>query len=342
MSENTKTGEDLIEKVEQDVAEATEETKESGFDPKAFMSEGVEEADVKESEENKEEIKDAEDNSEPAEKDGDFTWDSVETDEKEESTEKEEEDDWDATPDAESKEDTKEKEDEQAPYDWETLATEVGVKAKSEEEFKSAVKEMLSKPAPVNDTITQLQDFLKMGDRKLVESDLEASGLEKSEIKDTVDRMQDSGLLKREALVLRKNLQNYIANERDRLRKIEKERVAKEEKANLDSRQALQKYIKGKEDFFGGKIKNTEKKELYNYITSGEFSEELYSTHANVADAAFLWKYKDKIFKMLRGQGMEKGKAAVINKITNPNLGRKSQQVDMKPKSGFDPVEFMK
>ena len=342
MSENTKTGEDLIEKVEQNVAEATEETKDSGFDPKAFMSEETEAQETKETEEVKDEIKDAEDTREPIEDDGDFTWDSVETDEEEDTSEKEEEDDWDATSDAKPEEDTKEKEDAQAPYDWETLATEVGVKAKSEEEFKSAVKEMLSKPAPVNDTITQLQDFLKMGDRKLVESDLEASGLEKSEIKDTVDRMQDSGLLKREALVLRKNLQNYIANERDRLRKIEKERVAKEEKANLESRQALQKYIKGKEDFFGGKIKNAEKKELYNYITSGEFSEELYSTHANVADAAFLWKYKDKIFKMLQGQGMEKGKAAVINKITNPNLGRKSQHVEMKPKSGFDPVEFMK
>ena len=45
---------------------------------------------------------------------------------------------------------------------------------------------------------------------------------------------------------------------------------------------------------------------------------------------------------MLRGQGMEKGKAAVINKITNPNLGRKSQHVETKQKSGFDPVEFMK
>ena len=342
MSENTKTGEDLIEKVEQDVAEATEETKESGFDPKAFMSEETEEVEAKEAEEVQEEKKDAEETEESNEDDGNFTWDSVETDKEEDTSEKEEEDDWDATPDAESKEDTKEKEDAQAPYDWETLATEVGVKAKNEEEFKSAVKEMLSNPAPVNDTITQLQDFLKMGDRKLVESDLEAAGLEKSEIKDTVDRMQDSGLLKREALVIRKNLQSYIANEREKLRLAEKERVTQEEKANLESRQALQKYIKGKEDFFGGKIKNTEKKELYNYITSGDFSKELYSTHANVADAAFLWKYKDKIFKMLQGQGMEKGKAAVINKITNPNLGRKSQHVEMKPKSGFDPVEFMK
>ena len=39
MSEKQKSGEDLIEKVEQEVAESTEETKEEAvFDPKAFAS----------------------------------------------------------------------------------------------------------------------------------------------------------------------------------------------------------------------------------------------------------------------------------------------------------------
>ena len=342
MSKEQKTGEDLIEKVEQEVAETTEEKKEPAFDPKAFSAS-----------ENYEEPKAEEEKEEPAanaeEEEGtdedDFTWDSVETDSKEEEEGKEEDEDWDAEPTAEKEEKAEEKKEDtskEAPYDWETLASEMGVNAKDEKSFKAAVKQMLDNPVPANDTITQLQDFLKMGDRKLVEADLEASGMEKAEIKDTVDRMQDSGLLKREAVMLRKNLQNYIANERDRLRKIEKQRVSEKEKANLENRKALQNYIKEKNDFFGGKIKNTEKKELYNYITSGDFAQELYSNHANVADAAFLWKYKDKIFKMLRGQGMEKGKAAVINKITNPNLGRKSQHVDTKVKGGFDPVEFMK
>ena len=344
MSEKNKTGEDLIEKVEQEVAETTEETKESGFDPKAFSA-------ADNSVETKEEVKEDSKNVEPesaeeAEEsnEDDFTWDSVETEKKEEE-QVEEDEDWDVEPISEKEEKAESKKEDtskDAPYDWETLASEIGVKAKDEKSFKAAVKQMLDNPPPVNDTITQLQDFLKMGDRKLVEADLEASGLEKSEIKDTVDRMQDSGLLKREAVVLRKNLQNYIANERDRLRKIEKQRVSDKEKANLENRKALQEYIKEKDDFFGGKIKKTEKKELYNYITSGSFAKELYSTHANVADAAFLWKYKDKIFKMLRGQGMEKGKAAVINKITNPNLGRKSQHVETEKRSGFDPVEFMK
>ena len=343
MSEKNKTGEDLIEKVEQTTSEATEETKQEGFNPEAFSAP---EGGVETKEKIEETPKSSEEEEESNEDDGDFSWDKVEVEEKEEEAKAEEDEDWDTTPEPESKkeEGAEEKKEEvkEAPYDWETLAGEIGVKAKDEKSFKAAVKQMLDNPPPVNDTITQLQDFLKMGDRKLVEADLEASGLEKSEIKDTVDRMQDSGLLKREAVVLRKNLQNYIANERDRLRKVEKERVAEKEKANLENRKALQTYIKEKNDFFGGKIKNTEKKELYNYITSGEFAEELYSTHANVADAAFLWKYKDKIFKMLRGQGMETGKKSVIDKITNPNLGRKSQHVETKIKGGFDPVEFMK
>ena len=340
MSEENKTGEDLIEKVEQEVAEATEETKEAGFDPKAFAAgEEYVETETKEAEEPTQSAEEEEESNE----DDDFAWDSVETETEKKEEEEEEEEDWDAKPEAKKEEGEEKKEElKEAPYDWETLSSEIGVKAKDEESFKKAVKQMLDNPPPVSDTITQLQDFIKLGDRRLVEKDLEASGMEKDEIKDTVDRMQDSGLLKREAVVLRKNLQNYIVNERDRLRKIEKQRVAEKEKANLDNRQALQGYIKEKNDFFGGKIKKSEKKELYNYITSGEFAEELYSTHANVADAAFLWKYKDKIFKMLRGQGMEKGKAAVINKITNPNLGRKSQHVETKIKGGFDPTEFMK
>ena len=341
MAEN-KTGEDLIEKVEQEVAETTEETKESGFDPKAFASLS-EDSEVETKKEEPEEVSESAEEEEESNED-DFTWDSVETEKKEEEQEEEEED-WDVEPKAEKEEKEEEKKEDtskDAPYDWETLASEMGVKAKDEKSFKAEVKKMLDNPPPVSDTITQLQDFLKMGDRGLVEADLEASGLEKEEIKDTVDRMQDSGLLKREALMLRKNLQNYIANEREKLRKEEKASVEKKEKANLENRKALQNYIKEKNDFFGGKVKNTEKKELYSYITSGDFANEIYSSHANVADAAFLWKYKDKIFKMLRGQGMERGKASVINRITNPNLGRKSQHVDSKVKGGFDPVEFKK
>ena len=336
MSEKEKSGEDLIEKAEETASQEQVESKEEipSFDPKAFASN-----DAVATEESEEVVKESQENTEDSteeEEDDDFVWDSVEQAPQET---KQEEEDWDSTP----KQEEEEKESiEEAVYDWEALGKEFGVSAKNEQEFKQAINQALKTPAPVNDTIQNLQNYLKLTDKSLVKSDLEASGLQKDEIEDTISRLQDAGLLKREAVMIRKNLQNYIANERENLRSTQMKQRQQEEQDSLNTRKSLQTYIKGKEDFFGGKVKTKDKKELYNYITSGNFAEEVYSDVANVADAAFLWKYKDKIFKMLRGQGMEKGKASVFNKITNPDLGRRSRHVDAKKKSGFDPGEVMK
>ena len=337
MSEKEKSGEDLIEQAQDTAVQEEQKNKEEipAFDPKAFTND--EEVKTEETEEVTEETEASEETTEEGEEvdeDG-FEWGSVENEQKEA---KPEEEDWDPAPKQEEKKESIE----EAVYDWEALGKEFGVQAKNEQEFKQAINKAIKTPAPVNDTIQNLQDYLKLDDNSLVKSDLEASGLEKEEVQDTLDRLSDSGLLKREAIMIRKNLQNYIVNERDKLRHKQAQQRQQEEQANLNTRRSLQTYIKGKEDFFGGKVKTKDKKELYNYITSGNFAEEVYSDVANVADAAFLWKYKDKIFKMLRGQGMEKGKASVLNKITNPDLGRRSQHVDVKKKSGFDPVEFMK
>ena len=335
MSEKEKSGEDLIEKAEETASQEQVESKEEvpSFDPKAFADNETS-AKTESKEEVKEEPQEESEESEENEED-DFVWGSVEQEQQEV---KEEDEDWDPAPKQEEKKESIE----EAVYDWEALGKEFGVSAKNEQEFKQAINKALKTPAPVNDTIQNLQDYLKLTDKSLVKSDLEASGLQKEEVEDTIGRLQDAGLLKREAIMIRKNLQNYISNEREKLRKTQTRRKQEEEQVNLNTRKSLQKYIKSKEDFFGGKVKTKDKKELYNYITSGDFAEEVYSDVANVADAAFLWKYKDKIFKMLRGQGMEKGKASVLNKITNPDLGRRSQHVDVKKKSGFDPVEFMK
>ena len=336
MSEKEKSGEDLIEKAEETASQEQVESKEEipSFDPKAFASN-----DAVATEESEEVVKESQENTEDSteeEEDDDFVWDSVEQAPQET---KQEEEDWDSTP----KQEEEEKESiEEAVYDWEALGKEFGVSAKNEQEFKQAINQALKTPAPVNDTIQNLQNYLKLTDKSLVKSDLEASGIQKDEIEDTISRLQDAGLLKREAVMIRKNLQNYIANERENLRSTQMKQRQQEDQDSLNTRKSLETYIKGKEDFFGGKVKTKDKKELYNYITSGNFAEEVYSDVANVADAAFLWKYKDKIFKMLRGQGMEKGKASVLNKITNPDLGRRSQHVNVKKKSGFDPVEFMK
>ena len=112
MSTEQKSGEDLIEKVEQETAEQTEnKTEEStGFDAKAFA--GNEET-VKEELESPEqsEKEDAEevDSTEETDEDG-FEWGSVEK-----KAEQPQEEDWDPKP--EKKKETVE----EAVYDWEAL-----------------------------------------------------------------------------------------------------------------------------------------------------------------------------------------------------------------------------
>lgn len=329
MSEENKTGENLVEQVEQEAVETKEE---SGFDAKAFAS-GETEAKVEEKDEPAEEPKEEED-------DGNFKWNSVETETKGEEP-KSEEEDWDAVPETDSKSETTEPETKGADIDWAGLAKELGVEAKDKESLKAAISQA-RQPVSESETLNTLKGYLDMSDKELVLADLKASGMEEEEAKDTLVRIEDSGLLKREATSARKQITDYISNETDRLRKIEKERAKEQKQRDLETKTSLQNYLKEKEDFFGGKINTAEKKDLYKYIISGDFAKEVYGNHANVADAAFLWKYKDKIFKMLQGQGMEKGKAAVLNKITNPDLGRRSRHVEVPKSSGFDPAEFMK
>jgi hypothetical protein len=333
MSEENKTGENLVEQVEQETVETKNE---SGFDPKTFMSTDV----AEKAEEIKDEKPKEETKVEPEEEGDGFKWNSVET-ETETKEQAPEDVDWDSTPESKDKPEVKETETKPAEVDWVSLAKELGVEAKDKESLKAAVTQAM-KPEPKSETLDTLKGYLKMTDRDLVLADLKASGMEEMEAKETLVRIEDSGLLKREATQARKQINDFISNESDRLRKVEKERVAQQRREDQESRASLQSYLKEKEDFFGGKINNTEKKDLYQYIVSGEFAKEVYGNHANVADAAFLWKYKDKIFKMLQGQGMEKGKAAVLNKITNPDLGRRSRNVDTTKGDGFDPTEFLK
>jgi len=215
MSEKEKSGEDLIEQVQETTVQTEQENKEEipAFDPKSFSGEETSATDVVE--EKIENTKQPEEQIESGESEEDvdedeFDWGSAESEKQEI---KEEEEDWDPTPKQQKKESI-----EEAVYDWETLGKEFGVSAKNEKDFKQAINKALKTPAPVNDTIQNLQDYLKLNDKSLVKSDLEASGLTEEEVNDTVDRLSDSGLLKREAVMIRKNLQGYIAGEREKLR----------------------------------------------------------------------------------------------------------------------------
>ena len=200
---------------------------------------------------------------------------------------------------------------------------------------------MMQNPVKDNDVIVNLQNFLKESDADLVAADMKAAGYDEENIDDTVKRLKSSGLLVREATQIRTQLQTHIKNEKGRLRseKSNTEKQAKE--AQINARKDLQTHIKDQNKFFGGKVTPVEKKELYNYIVKGDFSEEIFKSHANVAEAAFLWRNKSRIFKMMKTRGVEQGKSSILDNITSPSKNNRSDNSFETKSEGFDPKSFL-
>ena len=141
--------------------------------------------------------------------------------------------------------------------------------------------------------------------------------------------------------MLRKQLRNVIASEKQKVIEEEKQYQAEGIEEISKNKNELQGYLKNNESFFGGKLNATQRKDLYNYITKGNFLDDVYSSHENVTNAAFLWKYRNKIFSMLKTEGVEKGKASIINKITSPDLGKRGTQKRELKSGTFDPKAFL-
>jgi len=329
-------------KIIEEVISSTEEsTTDQGFDPTSFMSPAAEEATVVE-QENNEVVEENTENQEVESDDDGFSWDSVDVEEPvaeteevvEETTETEE--DWDA------EETNTEKVEEVAPeFNWEEIGKETGIEATSKEEFIEKVKDAMKPPVQDNDVIKNLNSFLELNDKELVIADMRAAKYDDETIEDTIDRLDTAGLLKREAAMVRNQLTKHIHNEKDRIRSEQKQAEQQKTESATKSRKELQSFIKGKDEFFGGKVSQKDKKQLYNYITKGNFAQEVFESHANVAEAAFLWRNKEKIFKMVRTQGVEQGKSRILDGITSPSKGNRSSKSFEAPKKGFDPTKFM-
>ena len=71
-------------------------------------------------------------------------------------------------------------------------------------------------------------------------------------------------------------------------------------------------------------------------------AEDIWNSHDNASEVAMFMLFKDKFAKILRNQGLEDGKASILNDITSPSLSSKSRPKTSVKKSGFDPAAFMR
>ena len=191
-----------------------------------------------------------------------------------------------------------------------------------------------------NDTTGKYEGFLKLSDRELLAADMKATGMDEYDVDDSLDRMEDSGMLKHEALKIRKQLKNAIRTETTAAREKKESEAKGKTESQETARKDLQNELKGFKNYLGGKVTVEQRKDLYKYITTGDFNEDIYKSHANVAEAAFLWKNRSQIQNMLKSQGFEDGKGSVLDNLSNRG-GRGNSKPKYKAGSGFDAAAFM-
>lgn len=315
----------LVEKVGQvDKQESTEE------EPTALVDETETETETTE-----EVTQEVEEND-----DSDFDWGVEETEEETTAeVEEEKEEDWDFEDQPEATEETEEETTGTNEVNWDAVAEQLGLEGASKEDIVKALNSK-NEPEVKNDTITKYEGYLQLTDRELLGADMKATGMDEYDVDDSLDRMEDSGMLKHEALKIRKQLRNAIRSERTTVKQKEETATQEKTQAQEQARKDLQTELKGFKSYLGGKVTVEQRKDLYKYITTGNFNEDIYKTHANVAEAAFLWKNRKQIQKMLRSQGFEDGKGSVLDNLSNRG-GRGNSKPKRNTGSGFDASAFM-
>ena len=332
-------------KLVEEVVENTTETKESSdkFNPLAFAGDDTYNTKEEEKTEEQEEVvaeskEDTEttETTEETEEDG-WSWDSK----AEEKKETEEEYDWDGATDDKTEETPTAEE----ALNWSRVGKELGIEITSKDEFVNAINSLQQQAqqqqAPANDQTTELRSYLNFSDRDLVAEELKADGIEDSEIEESLDKLEDSGMMKMKAKSIRRVINNAIDQQTTQAKQ-QAEQNTKQRKEQAESaKKELKNQIKNMSEFMGGKVTKKQKEEVYRYAT-GDMMKEIYADHANVADVAMFMLYRKQIEKILRSQGLEDGKAAIMDSIVSPNLNSGKSKSNFKVKSGkFDPKAFM-
>tara|TARA_R100001082_G_scaffold104663_1_gene76181 strand:+ start:944 stop:2020 length:1077 start_codon:yes stop_codon:yes gene_type:complete len=357
MAEETTSLVDAVESAEnvdtQASTENTQENTEKPFDINAFMGNDVvkemkgnydeeqaEELDKKEEAESKD-SEDSKDSSKEATDEDGFAWGDIEV-KKEETPEEPVDEDWDDMFAKTSTNEENEAPAEPGEIDWSKVAKALGKEASSKEEFEALFNTPFTPKAPETEATIAVQEFLQMSDRQLVTEEMKTDGMSDDDIMEVIDKMEDTGTLKREAFRIRKQLNQFLEQQRIKALndaanadKTRKERVE-------GNKKELQSTLKGMKEFMGGRVTKKDLQEVYKYIVSGNMAEDVWKSHGNAAEIAMFMLYKDKFAKILRSQGREEGKAGILDSISSPEL-RTGTKSTYKPKSsGFDPAAFMK
>tara|TARA_R100000808_G_C2128281_1_gene138030 strand:- start:325 stop:1308 length:984 start_codon:yes stop_codon:yes gene_type:complete len=318
----------LVEEVANEASTESKEVKDE-FNPLAFTeSAPIGDTDSSESK------KDEDDEGESVTEEDGWKWEKKQ--ESEEESKEEEEYEWEPT--LESKE--------ESDLDWNKVAKELGIEGATKEEVKQTLAAMNNKDESPKDEVSSpeietLEKYLDYSNKELIIEELKADGLTQSEIDDTVDKMQRNGMIAVKGREIKRTIKTAIKQQRELITKTHQQNAEQKNKQISEARKGLQNHLKEMDRFMGGKVTRKQKEEVYRFATK-DMAQELWSSHANVADVAMFLLYKDQIKDILRSQGRNEGSKSLMDKIQSPSLNTGKNRSPYQPKSsGFDPKAFM-
>jgi hypothetical protein len=225
---------------------------------------------------------------------------------------------------------------------WESVAESLGIDADDYESFIDTLKsqQKLAEKGVTNERIDTFNNLIKLDDESLMRKELKARGFNEEEIEDEIDILIENNTIRSKAREVRKELESIVETEKANAAKPAPQSDAMQQQELEEAREELETFMSKTDNMFGGKINSKQKEEHVDYISSGAFFEEVTDNPESMAQAAWLWKYKDQILKGMKSNGFEKGKSAILDRMTNPETVRKTNIPD--PATGeFNPNRFL-
>ena len=225
---------------------------------------------------------------------------------------------------------------------WQNIAEAIGIETDDYDTFIDTLKNQqdLAAKGATNEKILGLNNLISLDDETLMREELTARGFSKHEVEDELDIMIENNTIRSEARRVRKDLEGVVDTEKQQMSTQSTQPDAKQQEEVEAAATELRDYMSKTTEMFGGRINTTQRDKHSEYITTGEFFDEISESAETMAQAAWLWKYKDHIISGQKSAGVEKGKASILNKMSNPEPIRRTSIPD--PETGeFNPNRFM-
>lgn len=188
-------------------------------------------------------------------------------------------------------------------------------------------------------------EFKNLGDEELVKMTMKNQGFSDEKIEKYVKIYKENDTLELKADEIRIDQDKRVKRDLEEIKlQKQKEEKTKNETYN-NQKKELKNILQKTESMFGGKINDQVRTKLYNYITAPDGFFAKLNSHDAIIKHAFMDVFEKQINKMLEGrdkfnEGMERGKASILNDLQNPNFNRKTYK-SSELKKGFDINKFI-